>query len=388
MRIFILGTGEVGALLAHLLVRQGHTVWCGDRDLERARRFLGKRSPIRLVEANARNLWSVVRAGRGCHLVINASSAVFNEAVMRAALRLRAHYLDLAVHLARHPFKPEHFYFAGRFEQKGRVAVIAAGAAPGLTNLLAARSAEMLDQVESIHLRIYESTASADAVSTWSAEGAFDQAVSPPSVYRHGRFRMARRFNERELFRFPPPVGVVPVYLAAQDEVATVPRAIRLREMDAKIGGNEIERLRRWHRQGKLRRSRGLVVKRFPQTPTPRQVARLIRSGTLQNAWFLAAVIVRGMKKEQPLEIRWDASFPSLYQIRRQGLLATPIGYATAHMTALFIKHFPRGLAGAYAPEALPREIRQAILEDARARGIALTMKIKRLKRSAEEEEI
>jgi len=33
--------------------------------------------------------------------------------------------------------------------------------------------------------------------------------------------------------------------LAAQDEVATLPRVIAMRELDVKIGGNEIDRLRR-----------------------------------------------------------------------------------------------------------------------------------------------
>lgn len=50
MRIFVLGAGATGSLLAQLLARQGHTVVCGDRDAERARRFLGKKSPIAVVE--------------------------------------------------------------------------------------------------------------------------------------------------------------------------------------------------------------------------------------------------------------------------------------------------------------------------------------------------
>src|SRR5277367_670416 len=118
MRIFVLGVGGTGSLLAQLLERQGHAVWCGDRDPERARRFLGKKSKIEVVEANARNLWSVVRAGRGANLVVNASLAVFNGIIMRAALRLRAHYLDLNSHLTRHPFKPEQFRFNKQFVAK------------------------------------------------------------------------------------------------------------------------------------------------------------------------------------------------------------------------------------------------------------------------------
>ena len=64
MRIFILGTGATGSLIARLLVRQGHQVTCGDRNPDRARRFLGKNSRIPIREVNARNLWSIVVAAR------------------------------------------------------------------------------------------------------------------------------------------------------------------------------------------------------------------------------------------------------------------------------------------------------------------------------------
>jgi saccharopine dehydrogenase-like NADP-dependent oxidoreductase len=136
MRIFVLGAGATGSLLAQLLERQGHTVWCGDRDLERARRFLGKKSTIAVTKVNARNLRGIVRAARGCQLIVNASASVFNQIVMRAALRLRVHYLDLSSHLTRNPFKAEQLAYAKRFEEKKRTGLINTGAAPGLTNLL------------------------------------------------------------------------------------------------------------------------------------------------------------------------------------------------------------------------------------------------------------
>lgn len=386
MRIFVLGAGAAGSLLAQLLERQGHTVWCGDRDPERARRFLGKKSGILVHEVNARNLWSIVRAARSCHLVVNCAPAVFNEIVLRAALRLRAHYLDTAAHLTRNPFKIEQLRYASRFEKKNRAAVVCAGVAPGLTNLLVRRSAEMLDAVEAVHIRLYESSESEDPISQWSADAAFDEAVSRPPVYRDGRFRLAKRFSERERFRFPAPIGEAGVVLAAQDEVGTLPHFIRMREMDVKFGGNEIDRLRRWYRQGKLSKSGGLVAKRFPKTPTPRLVAKLIRRGILQNARFAAAVLVRGTKNEQPTLLRWDASFPTLYQIRLRGMHSTPIAYATAQMAALFVKHFPRELAGVFPPEALPAETRAAVLGDVRSRQIHLVMKTTRLKPADEDE--
>ncbi|MGH2525022.1 MAG: saccharopine dehydrogenase NADP-binding domain-containing protein, partial [Anaerolineales bacterium] len=94
MRIFVLGAGASGGLLAQLLARQGHEVRCGDRDPERARRFLGPKLPCEGV--NARNQWAIVRAAQGSHLIVNGVAATFNEIVLRAALRLRAHYFDMA----------------------------------------------------------------------------------------------------------------------------------------------------------------------------------------------------------------------------------------------------------------------------------------------------
>jgi saccharopine dehydrogenase (NAD+, L-lysine forming) len=384
MRIFVLGAGATGSLLAALLERQGHTVWCGDRDPARGRRFLGKRSTIAVTEVNARNLHGIVRAARGCNVIVNASASVFNLIVMRAALRLRAHYVDLSSHLTRNPFKAEQLAFAKRFEEKKRIALINAGAAPGLTNLLAKRAAEMLDEVESVQIRLYESSESDDPISQWSPEVTFDEAISNPRVYRDGKFRMEKRFAELEKFRFAEPIGSANVVLAAQDEVATIPYHIALRNMDVKIGGNEFDRLRRWYKQGKLSKSRGIVRQRFPQTSSPRMIAKLIRQGILQNARFAAAVLVRGIKRGKKedgwLLVRTDCNFPTLYQIRQQGLYTTPVAYATAHIAALFIKFFPRELTGVFAPEALPLETRRAIISGIRANKVKITHKTTTLK--------
>jgi saccharopine dehydrogenase (NAD+, L-lysine-forming) len=390
MRIFVLGAGATGSLLAQLLERQGHTVWCGDRDLERARRFLGKRSTIAVAEVNARNLRGIVKAAKGCQLIVNASASLFNEIVLRAALRLRAHYLDLSSHLTRHPFRAEQFRYTKRFEKKNRVALINAGAAPGLTNLLVKRAAELLDEVDSVHIRLYESSESDDPISQWSPEGSFDEAVSHPRIYRNRKFQLGKRFSEVEKFRFADPIAAARVVLAAQDEVATLPHFIPMRNLDVKIGGNEIDRLRRWHKQGKLSKSRGMTKQRFPQTSSPRMIARLIRQGILQNARFAAAVLVsgvkRGKKEDQRLLIRSDCTFPTLYQIRQQGLFTTPVAYATAHIAALFIKFFPRDISGVFAPEMLPVETRRAILAGIRNK-IKITYKTTRQRHRGEEDE-
>jgi hypothetical protein len=384
MRIFILGAGATGSLLAQLLDRQGHVVWCGDRDPARARRFLGKKSAIPVTMVNARNLRAIVKVAKGCQLIVNASASVFNEIVLRAALRLRAHYLDLSSHLTRNPFKPEQVGYKKKFEAKRRTALINTGAAPGLTNLLVMRAAELLDEVHSVHIRLYESSESDDPISQWSPEVSFDEAISNPRIYRNRKYQLAKRFSELEKFRFPEPIGAANVVLAAQDEVATLPHYIPMNELDVKIGGNEFDRLRRWHKQGKLSKSRGIPRQRFPETSSPRKIAALIRQGILQNARFAASVIVtglkRGAKEDQRLSIRSDAMFPTLYQIRRQGRFTTPVAYATAHVASMFIKYFPRDLAGVFPPEGLPAELRREIVAGVKKHGVKITHRVTPLK--------
>lgn len=289
---------------------------------------------------------------------------------------MRAHYLDTAAHLTESPFRAEQRQFSRRFEEKRRSAVITAGVAPGLTNLLVAAAADFLESIHSVRVRLYESTESDDPVSQWSAEVSFDEAVSRPRVYHDGHFSLGQRFGEREVFRFPAPIGPVKVMLAAQDEVVTVPHHIPLQSMDAKIGGPDMERLRKWYRQGKLRKSRGLVPSRFPRTPTPGTVDRLIQRGILHNERFAAAVVVEGVKDDRVTTVRWDVTMPSLYQLYRQGQLRSPIAWATAEMTSIFVKHFPSKAFGVHPPEALASPVRRAILHDARTRGFRIVKRV------------
>ena len=372
MKIFVLGVGATGSLVVKLLKRQGHYVSCGDRDPIHAREFLGGTPDIVIQRVNARNLRSVVKAAQGCHLLINACPTTLNKFVMRAALRLRSHYLDTASQLRPNPFRPEQFLFEREFREKSRWAIIHAGVAPGLTNLFAADAAARLDELDRAEIRIFEDTSSDDPVSQWSAESSFDEAVSRPRVYREGHFKFGTRFGERERFRFPPPIGPVDVVLAAQDEVTTLPRFLRLKSVDAKIGGTDINRLQRWYRQGVLTRSRGLSLVRFPATAAPATMGRLLRRGILHNARFAVAVLIYGAKQVRPCLVRWDARFPSLFALRRRKLAYSPIAWSTAHLVTMFVKHMPRGLVGVQVPEALPACTRRAILHDISSNDIRI----------------
>ena len=129
-----------------------------------------------------------------------------------------------------------------------------------------------------MHIRLYESSESDDPISQWSPEVSFDEAISSPRIYHRKKFQLGKRFSKLEKFRFPEPIGPANVVLAAQDEVATLPYSIPMRDLDVKIGGNEIDRLRRWHKQGKLSKSRGMV-RALSGNFFSAKIATLIRRG-------------------------------------------------------------------------------------------------------------
>ena len=97
--------------------------------------------------------------------------------------------------------------------------------------------------------------------------------------------------------------------------------------------------------------------------------------------------IKRRGKEEHRLLIRTDCIFPTLYQIRQQGLYTTPVAYATAHVAALFIKYFPRDLTGVFPPEALSAETRRAIIAGIRAHRVRINHKTSVLRNAEEEDE-
>jgi len=148
-----------------------------------------------------------------------------------------------------------------------------------------------------------------------------------------------------------------------------------MRDLDVKIGGNEIDRLRRWHKQGKLQNRKAAQKAASRKPPLLATLPSSSGREFYKMHASLAAVIVRGVKRSSKedvhLAIRSDVLFPSLYTIRKQGRFSTPVAFATAHVAAQFIRHFPRKESGVFAPESLPDEIRRAILAGVRSQGSA-----------------
>lgn len=209
------------------------------------------RPRLRAVRADVRDRAATARALAGAFVVVNAVHYHRNLDVMEAALAAGAHYVDMGglFHVTRRQLELD-----GRFRAAGRTAVLGMGAAPGISNLLAAHAAAKLDEVTEIHLRVGGADATryeevpALAVS-YSLKTILEEFSLPPAVFTNGDFAFVEPMSGAAPHRFPPPVGWRRPMFTLHSEVATLPLSYRekgVREVSFKIAFDPVflERVR------------------------------------------------------------------------------------------------------------------------------------------------
>ncbi|HEY4525945.1 MAG TPA: saccharopine dehydrogenase NADP-binding domain-containing protein, partial [Candidatus Paceibacterota bacterium] len=194
MKILLIGAGAVASVISRYLSKDNEIteVICASNDMERAKEFIDTADKkIRLAELNASNVEEIIDVARGVNLIVNASLPRFNENILEAALRVGAHYQDLASELA-DLRTAEQLKFNEKFKQAGLIALINTGVAPGVTNLFAREAADKLNEVDEIHFRCIEEQKASEFILSWSAETTLDDLTASPLIYRNGEFLLTK----------------------------------------------------------------------------------------------------------------------------------------------------------------------------------------------------
>ena len=174
--------------------------------------------PISRLDAG--NPDQVGRFIRGSDMVINSSHPRFNMLIMNQAFKRRAHYIDLAGY-------PEvQMKQDSKWKRARLVAILGMGEDPGLSNVLARRGVDLLDRVDEIRIRDGE-TSTSEAypfVALFAPDVFLEEAVAPARYFEGGKMKTKPPMSGREIYRFPPPIGDVPVYNMDHEEVHTLPQ--------------------------------------------------------------------------------------------------------------------------------------------------------------------
>jgi saccharopine dehydrogenase-like NADP-dependent oxidoreductase len=163
----------------------------------------------------------------GCSAVVNASGHARNIEVMRACLRIGSHYTDLGglFHVA-----VQQYELHGDFEAAGLTATLSMGSAPGLTNLLAARGAQLghMDVVTSIEIadavvpgRTYHP--SETYAPPYAASTLIEEYTAPAPQFIDGRIAFHPAGSGARTYSFPG--GEVECVYTIHSEPATLPRS-------------------------------------------------------------------------------------------------------------------------------------------------------------------
>jgi lysine 6-dehydrogenase len=193
-----------------------------DRDLARAGALAGELGGgrVRAVEADASDEDALARCFDGFDVVANCTTYHYGLVATRAAIRAGVSYLDLGgLHNT-----PRQLELDDEAQRAGVTVCLGCGATPGVTNLMARRGADRLDEVDEVHV----------AFATWRAiapsPGLLDTVLdefSPGSrrfFWREGALVETPAFSGKQRVRFEPPVGETDVFYVPHSETHTLPR--------------------------------------------------------------------------------------------------------------------------------------------------------------------
>lgn len=189
---------------------------------EEVRKQIGS-SKVTTIEANLKEPESLHKAFLGATVVINSTPYYFNVQVMEAALAAGCHYLDLGglFHVTRQQLELNE-----KFKQKGLLAILGMGAAPGITNVMAAHAAHELDTVDTVDMAV----AGVDFVQCdhpclppYALDTILDEYALEPWVFENGKFLAKPPMSGEQWLDLPEPVGRMRAFLTLHSEVATIP---------------------------------------------------------------------------------------------------------------------------------------------------------------------
>ncbi len=244
MKIVVLGgAGAMGQVIVRDLLEFGHEkeVTIADFNIKKAEAMVEALSKkglaltavggaskdgahkLTAAYADITNKSQLVSVLQGSDIVINSGPYIFNVAVMEAALEAGCHYIDLGglFHTTRKQLELHE-----RFLQKGLLAILGMGAAPGMTNIMAAAGADQLDSVESIDIAVgcidFVKTAH-PLLPPYALDTLLDEYTLEPMVFQDGKFEARKPMSGEIELDLPAPVGKCSAILTLHSEVATLP---------------------------------------------------------------------------------------------------------------------------------------------------------------------
>lgn len=178
----------------------------------------------RFASFDARDVDATTRLLAGHDAALNCVTYYHNVELMRAALAARVPYTDLG---GLYHGSLQQFALDPLFRAAGVTALLGMGSTPGITNAMAGRLAEGLDQVEEIHVRVgcHDPAVAGTLPIPYALDTVLDEFQLEPQIVLDGEPRAVPPMSGEEEVEFPPPVGRMRAIYTLHSEVAMFPRS-------------------------------------------------------------------------------------------------------------------------------------------------------------------
>ena len=175
---------------------------------------------LRVLPLNADDFDSLVKTFRRFDVILNGLPWQYDLAVTQACIEAGVNGLDLSS-------EEDQWSYDAAARQKGIIFVTGVGATPGITNLMARRGAEQLEQVDEIEIAFaaFRGPAPAPGLLTtllWE----FHPRTEERLYYRDGQYHWVAPFTGARQVLFPGPIGEQLVYYIPHPETRTLPRSL------------------------------------------------------------------------------------------------------------------------------------------------------------------
>jgi len=223
----VLSLGGAGAVCQHAtrdLVEFSDfdEIVVGDYDLAAAKKLVDEIGDPRLqvLKLDAEDYEGLVRTFRGFDVILNGLPWKYDLTVTRACVEAGVNGLDVST-------EEDQWSYDAAAKAAGVVFIPGVGATPGITNVMARRGADLLDEVDEIQINFAAFRCPAPSpglLITFLWE--FHPETESRLYYREGEFHWAGPFEGIKTVNFPGPIGEQEVCYIPHPETRTMPKSL------------------------------------------------------------------------------------------------------------------------------------------------------------------
>lgn len=226
----ILCLGGAGAVCRHATrdlaeFSEFDEIVIGEKNISAAEKLTGQigDSRLRVLEVDADDTDQLAGVFKDFDLILNGLPFKYDLTVTKACIEAGVNGLDVSSQESQWSFDAE-------AKNKGVVFIPGVGATPGITNVMARRAADTLDEVEEIQINFAAFRCPAPApglLHTFLWE--FDPTTEERVFYKDGRFHPVGPFQGLKLVRFHGPIGEQETCYIPHPETETMPKSLKAR---------------------------------------------------------------------------------------------------------------------------------------------------------------